>query len=80
MSTYLEVERACVEAERAYFAALGRPPRIITTVREETRAERRCREAHEREYTPFTTPQTHPQSQKTGQDKGEKEQQEGAKR
>ena len=33
-SRYLEAERACIEAERAYFAALGWPPRTSTTARE----------------------------------------------
>lgn len=47
-----EAERICIEAERAYFAALGCPPRTITTVREESQAQREFREAWEREYRP----------------------------
>lgn len=42
-----EAERICIEAERAYFAALGYPPQTITTVIEESTGEREWREAWE---------------------------------
>lgn len=47
--SYIAAERACIEAERAYFAAIGWPPNSFTTPVEESDLGRRFREARERE-------------------------------